>query len=255
MAAVYLVGAGPGDPDLLTVKAHRMIQSADVILHDSLVDGRVLALAKPGAELVDVGKRCGKKSTAQARINALLCDAARRSRNVVRLKGGDPMVFGRADEEMGALEAAGIGYEIIPGITTATAAAAALRLSLTKRQVSRGVHFLTGHGADGALPAHDWVALAKSGGTLVVYMGARKMFGAAAHLIEAGMDPALPAVAVENAARPEQRFFSATVATLGSVIEAAAPSGPVLILIGEALRGRGNAPLVSAGIRQVADVF
>jgi siroheme synthase len=169
----------------------------------------------------------------------LLCDAAGGGGIVVRLKGGDPMVFGRADEEMGALEAAGIGFEIIPGITTATAAAAALKLSLTKRQVSRGVHFLTGHGADGALPAHDWVALAKAGGTLVVYMGARTMFGAAAHLIEAGMDPALPAVAVENAARPEQRVLRATVATLGGVLEEAAPGGPVLILIGEALRGRG----------------
>jgi uroporphyrin-III C-methyltransferase len=253
MVRVFLVGAGPGDPDLLTVKAHRMIQNADVILHDSLVDGRVLALAKPGAALVDVGKRCGKISAPQTRINAMLCDAARGGGIVVRLKGGDPMVFGRADEEMRALEAAGIEFEIVPGITTATAAAAALQLSLTKRQVSRGVHFLTGHGADGALPAHDWVALAKAGGTLVVYMGARTMFGAAAHLIEAGMDPALPAVALENAARPEQRILRATVATLGGVIEAAAPSGPLIILIGEALRGRSYAPLVSAGIRQAVE--
>jgi uroporphyrin-III C-methyltransferase len=253
MVRVFLVGAGPGDPDLLTVKAHRMIQNADVILHDSLVDGRVLALAKPGAALVDVGKRCGKISAPQTRINALLCDAARGGGIVVRLKGGDPMVFGRADEEMRALEAAGIEFEIIPGITTATAAAAALQLSLTKRQVSRGVHFLTGHGADGALPAHDWVALAKAGGTLVVYMGARTMFGAAAHLIEAGMDPALPAVALENAARPEQRILRATVATLGGVIEAAAPNGPLIILIGEALRGRSYAPSVAAGIRQAVE--
>ena len=168
---VYLVGAGPGDPELLTVKASRVLQGADVVLHDSLVDARVLGLAPAGALLIDVGKRCGTRATAQSDINRLICYHAGAGGTVVRLKGGDPMIFGRADEELAALQAAGIACEVVPGVTAATAAAAALGLSLTKRQVSRALHILTGHGADGALPAHHWVALANAGGTLALYMG------------------------------------------------------------------------------------
>ena len=235
---VYLVGAGPGDPELLTVKASRVLQGADVVLHDSLVDARVLGLAPAGALLIDVGKRCGARATAQSDINRLICYHAGAGGTVVRLKGGDPMIFGRADEELAALQAAGIACEVVPGVTAATAAAAALGLSLTKRQVSRALHILTGHGADGALPAHHWVALANAGGTLALYMGARQITGVAAHLIEAGLPPRTPAVAVESASLPAQRIIRGDIAGLGKALSEAPPLGPVIVLIGEALAGR-----------------
>ena len=235
---VYIVGAGPGDPELLTMKAHRVLQSGEVVLHDSLIDARVLELAPADALLIDVGKRCGARATAQSEINRLLCHHARAGGTVVRLKGGDPMIFGRADEELAALQAAGFACEVVPGVTAATAAAAALGLSLTKRQVSRALHILTGHGADGALPAHDWAALANAGGTLALYMGARQITGVAAHLIEAGLPPETPAIAVESASLPTQRVTRADIATLGRALAAAPPQGPVIVLIGEALAGR-----------------
>jgi uroporphyrin-III C-methyltransferase len=238
MPRVFLIGAGPGDPELLTVKAHRLIQTADVILHDSLVDPRILALARTSAELIDVGKRCGKRSTAQEWINAALCRHALRGAITIRLKGGDPMIFGRADEELSALDAHDIEYEIIPGITTATAAAAALKISLTKRNTSRALHILTGHGADAKLPAHDWVALSARGGTLALYMGSQTLGGTASHLIEAGMHPAMPAIAIENVSLPDQKITCASIATLAGKLAAQSPSGPVLILIGEALAAR-----------------
>ncbi|MDR3520823.1 MAG: uroporphyrinogen-III C-methyltransferase [Acidocella sp.] len=232
-ARVFLVGAGPGDPDLLTIKAHRLLQSADVILHDSLVDPRILSLAADHAELVDVGKRCGKHSATQTTINELLVNYARTGQIIVRLKGGDPMIFGRATEEMESLQAAKIDCEIIPGITAATAAAASLQRSLTQRGIARSLHFLAGHGAEGGLPAHDWVALTRAGGTLVVYMGSQTVAGLASHLIEAGMNPAMPAIAVENASLPEQNITSATISTLPRQL--GRPSGPTILLIGAAM--------------------
>jgi uroporphyrin-III C-methyltransferase/precorrin-2 dehydrogenase/sirohydrochlorin ferrochelatase/uroporphyrin-III C-methyltransferase len=230
---VLLVGAGPGDPDLLTIKALRALQHADIILHDSLVGEQILGLASDGAELIDVGKRCGKHSSPQNRINQLLVTSARTGKLVVRLKGGDPMIFGRATEEMNALKAANIKFEIIPGITTATAAAATIQTSLTKRGAARSLHFLTGHGAEDGLPAHDWVALTKSGGTLVIYMGSQTLAGLASHLIEAGMNPTMPAIAIENASLPIQRNTHATISTLPRQL--GRPVGPTIILIGEAL--------------------
>ncbi|MBB5371884.1 uroporphyrinogen-III C-methyltransferase [Acidocella aromatica] len=235
MTSVFLVGAGPGDPDLLTVKALRLLQTADVVLHDSLVGKKILTLVSNKARLVDVGKRCGKTSAAQGEICRLLVAEARAGYRVVRLKGGDPMVFGRATEEMDALRETGIAFEVVPGITAATAAAAALQISLTRREVARSVHFLTGHGAAGGLPEHDWVALARGGGTLAVYMGAQTLPGLAAHLIEAGMSPDTPALAVENAALPGQRVLSGTLGALPRLLATAAPEGPVLVLIGQAL--------------------
>jgi uroporphyrin-III C-methyltransferase len=235
---VFLIGAGPGDPDLLTVKAHRILQTAEVIIHDSLVSPRILALAPKNAELIDAGKRCGKRATAQTWINAELCRHALRGAVTVRLKGGDPMIFGRADEELAALDSHGIDYEIVPGITAAAAAAASLKISLTKRNVARSLHIVTGHGADGNLPAHDWVALAARGGTLAVYMGAQKLSGIAAHLIESGMKPSVPAVAIENVSLPDQKIIRGTIATLSGGLARASFTGPVLILIGEALSKR-----------------
>jgi uroporphyrin-III C-methyltransferase len=231
---VFLVGAGPGDPDLLTVKAARLLGQAGIVLHDSLVDARILALAAQ-AELIDVGKRCGKASATQSTINELLVACARTGQIVVRLKGGDPMIFGRATEEICALVAAGFAYEVVPGVTAAVAAAASLKLSLTRRRVARTVHFLTGHGAEGGMPAHDFAALARAGGTLVIYMGGQTVGGLAAHFIEAGLAPETPAVAVENASLAAERMFFGTVATLPRMVHEAKPEGPVLLLIGVAL--------------------
>jgi uroporphyrin-III C-methyltransferase/precorrin-2 dehydrogenase/sirohydrochlorin ferrochelatase/uroporphyrin-III C-methyltransferase len=232
----FLAGAGPGDPDLLTIKTARLLSQADYVLHDSLVDARILALA-PQAELIDTGKRCGRHSATQEDISAALVRyAAIPGRITLRLKGGDPMIFGRATEEMAALEAAGIPYEIIPGITAASAAAASLHRSLTQRGIARSLHIFTGHGAESGLPAHDWISLTKSGGTLAVYMGGKTLAGLASHFIEAGMSPFMPAIAIENASLPAERIIQATIGTLPALVEAAAPSGPVLVLIGEALR-------------------
>jgi len=242
VAKVFLVGAGPGDPELITMKAHRLLQGAEVVLYDSLVSPLVVAMAGKQARLIDVGKRCGRHSASQAQICALLCAEALAGYVVVRLKGGDPMVFGRATEEMEALDAAGIAYEIVPGVTAATAAAATLKLSLTRRGIARSLHFLTGHGADSGMPAHDWVSLTKSGGTLVVYMGGQMLSGLATHFIEAGMAPTMPAIAVENASLPGQLVFRGQISTLPGLVMQSHPAGPVIVLIGEALADAMAAP-------------
>jgi uroporphyrin-III C-methyltransferase len=228
---VFFTGAGPGDPELLTLKAVKAIQAADVILYDSLVNETILDLAPRVALRIDVGKRCGKHSVSQREINLLLIEHAP-GNIVVRLKGGDPMIFGRITEELQALDAACIAYEIIPGITAASAAAASLGLSLTKRNIARSVHFLTGHGAEENLPAHDWAALTRAGGTIVIYMGRETLLGLAAHLIEAGMPPSMPAIAVENASLPSERITHATISTLPGKLHGI---GPTLILLGEAM--------------------
>jgi uroporphyrin-III C-methyltransferase len=237
-ARVYLAGAGPGDPDLLTLKAWRAIKAADVILHDSLVDPRIIALAESGAKCIDVGKRCGRHSTSQQQINQLLVAYALAGNIVVRLKGGDPMIFGRVTEEIEALEAQGIAYEVIPGVTAASAAAASLGRSLTRREVARSVHFLTGHGAEDGLPAHDWVALTRAGGTLVIYMGRETLPGLASHFIEAGMRPDMPAIAIENASLPDEHIIHGTISSLPRSVRDRAGNGPTLILVGGALENK-----------------
>jgi uroporphyrin-III C-methyltransferase len=248
---VYLVGAGPGDPELLTVRAYNLLHEADIILYDSLVDKRILGLARRGATLIDVGKRCGHHSSPQAAICALLVQHGSTGALVVRLKGGDPMIFGRATEEMQALDQAGITYEIVPGITAATAAAATLKISLTQRGVASSVHFLTGHGAQNRMPAHDWVAVVNAGGTLVIYMGGQTAAGIATHFIEAGMPPETPAMAVENASLPTQRNVPGTIATLPSRLENAGCTGPVLLMIGDALYG-AESKQISAFLKKTA---
>jgi uroporphyrin-III C-methyltransferase len=235
MTRVFLIGAGPGDPELLTIKAARLLRAAEVVLHDSLVDPRILAEA-PRARLIDVGKRCGRHSTPQQEICRLLVEEALTGHVVVRLKGGDPMVFGRATEEMEALRAHDISFEVVPGITAATAAAASLCLSLTRRGISRSLHFLAGHGAEDGLPAHDWVALTRAGGTLVVYMGGKTLPALAARFIEAGMPTDMPAVAIENASLETQAVMRGTIASLPQRVAEAAPRGPLLVLIGPAIR-------------------
>jgi uroporphyrin-III C-methyltransferase len=223
---VYLVGAGPGDPDLLTARAARLLATADVVLNDDLVPEAVLAMAHPEALAQNVGKRCGTKKITQAEINALMIENARAGRSVVRLKSGDPLVFGRAAEEMDALRAAGVEFEVVPGITAAFAAAAALGLSLTDRRASSSVHFSSGHHATGG-PAEIPEP------TRVVYMPGRDFSLLAAEWREQGLPGELPCVAISRAAQPDQRI---TATTLDGLSEVEPGPAPVLLLAGWAFK-------------------
>jgi uroporphyrin-III C-methyltransferase len=229
-AKVFLVGAGPGDPELMTLKAVRALAAADVVLVDELVSRACLAHVRPGAKVITVGKRGGCRSTPQAFIEKLLVRYARQGKNVVRLKGGDPFVFGRGGEELEALRAHGIPAEVVPGITAGTAVPAALGIPVTHRGLARGVTFLTGHTTDGSDP--DWAALVRSGTTLVIYMGLKNFARIVAALKNAGMDPATPACLVENGTLVNQKQC---VATLGS-LSATGFTGPALIVIGDVVR-------------------
>jgi uroporphyrin-III C-methyltransferase len=201
-ANVWLVGAGPGDPDQLTVKAARLLAEADVVVHDALVGDGVLALVPPATELIDVGKRPGRP-VAQELISALLVSLARDGKRVVRLKGGDPFVFGRGGEEAQALLAAGIPFEVVPGITAAVAAPAAAGVPVTHRGVAASFTVVTGHRRDGEQEI-DWRALARVGGTVVVLMGVAQRATIAAELIAGGLDPATPVAAVQSATTGDQ---------------------------------------------------
>lgn len=227
---VYLVGAGPGAPDLLTLRAADILRRADVVFHDALVHPDTLLLA-PQAEKIAVGKRCGKRSTVQRFINKRLVDAARKHDLVVRLKGGDPMLFGRAQEEITALRAAGIDFEVVPGVTAALAASAGLGVSLTQRGVSRNVSFVTARIGEGQ-PDHDWAASAVAADTALIYMGVGQAKLIADTLMARGRLPATPVVVVENVSLPEERRFALTLAELPD-IAAHAVSGPALIMLGE----------------------
>jgi len=230
MGKVYLVGAGPGAADLLTLRAARLLGRAGVVFHDALVDEAVLAMA-PQARRVAVGKRCGKLSTAQQFINRQLVDAARRHECVVRLKGGDPMLFGRAQEEIAALAQAGIEAEVVPGISAAFGASAALGLSLTRRGLSRSVVFLTPAVGQGERP-HAWADAARGADTVVLYMASRQAEAISRGLLAAGMPPGRPAVLVENASLPAQRVLPTTLAGLPQTAQELG-GGPALIMVGE----------------------
>ncbi len=227
---VHLVGAGPGAPDLLTLRAARLLGEADIIFHDALVHPDTLALATR-AEKIAVGKRCGRHSTAQRFINKRLIDAARSHRVVVRLKGGDPMLFGRAQEEIDALVAAGIPVSVVPGVTSALAASADLRQSLTQRGVSRSVAFVTPR-VSADTPDSAWADAAVAADTAVIYMGAKEAAAVSAALIARGKPPGLPVAIVENVSLPEQRILPTTLAALPQAV-AALGDGPALLLIGE----------------------
>lgn len=235
MVNVFLAGAGPGDPELLTLKVARLLGSAEVVLHDSLVGPEVLALICPDADIIDVGKRCGQASTAQAEICKLLVETAQTGKRVVRLKGGDPVIFGRLTEEMKALRLANIEFEVVPGVTAASAAAASLKVSLTQRRLARALHIVTGHGAESGLPSHNWTALAQAGGTLAIYMGSKYLPALVEKLLLAGASAELPIVAVERASLPGQRIIKASLAQMPEVMAQEAPTGPVLFLAGAAL--------------------
>ena len=245
---VTLVGAGPGDASLLTVKAVRALQSADVILFDALVSDEVLELARREAKRMLVGKRGGRDSCRQEEINALMLQLAGEGRRVVRLKSGDPMVFGRAGEEIDALRAAAIPHEVVPGVTAAQALAAEAKVSLTHRAEARSVRFVTGHGRDGRLPADlDWRGLADPGTTLAVYMGARTAPLLAARLLGEGADPETPVLAASAVSRAGTRRWRGPLSSLEAGVATLDADAPILIAIGAAMgRAEGAAPALAA---------
>jgi len=231
---VWLVGAGPGATDLLTLRAQRVLQEADVIVYDALVPEAVVAMGRRDAERISVGKRKGRHEVAQDEISALLVREASAGRRVVRLKSGDPLIFGRAGEEMAALAEAGLPFEVVPGVTAAFAAAASARAPLTLRGVASSLVFATGHDVDGrTLP--DWAGLALQGATVAVYMGRSVAAGVADRLVEAGLSADTPVAAVENAAQPNERILFGDLGELPALAGRADVDGPVLILIGRAL--------------------
>lgn len=225
---VFLIGAGPGDPELLTLKAVRSLAAADVVLIDDLVDRRVLEHA-PHARVVPVGKRGGCKSTPQAFIEKLMIRLARRGSIVARVKGGDPFVFGRGGEEAIALAEAGIECSVIPGITAGVGVPASLGIPVTHREVARGVTFVTAHARDGGAP--DWAALARAGTTLVIYMGLQRINEITAALAAAGSG-AVPAAVIERGTTTNERSVVGTVATIAAQAAAAGLGSPALIVVG-----------------------
>lgn len=232
---VWLVGAGPGDPELLTRKAERLILAADIVFYDALVGPRVLELAERGARLVSVGKRSGRHSKDQPTIDALIVEAALGGARVVRLKGGDPAIFGRATEELEACRAAGVPVRICPGITAASAAAAGLQVSLTLRGLARRLTLVTAHVRAGEELDLDWAALADPGATLAVYMGKASATRVSKNLIAAGLPGDTPVALVENASLPEEKQFFSRLDLLPLAAKTALGEGPALILIGQAV--------------------
>ncbi|MDB5812239.1 MAG: cobA [Betaproteobacteria bacterium] len=235
---VHLVGAGPGAADLITVRAARLLAQADIVFYDALVHPETLALAIR-AEKVAVGKRCGKHSTQQRFINKRLIDAARKHALVVRLKGGDPMLFGRAQEELDALKAAGIRCEVVPGVTAALAASADLKTSLTRRGVSRNVTFVTprvGEGED----ASDWIASVRNADTTVMYMAAGQAAAIAVKLLANGLPSDMPVAIVENASLPNMTVVRTTLNEMRSVTDRTLHGGPALLMIGRVFNAVTN---------------
>lgn len=234
MGTVYLIGAGPGDPGLLTRRGARLLRRADVVVHDALVDPRVLDLAPTWAERIDVGKRAGRTCTPQPQIQRILIEAAHRARVVVRLKGGDPFVFGRGAEEALALRAAGVRFRIVPGVTAAVGVAAYTGISLTHRDLASAVTFVTGQEdptrPDGRI---DWGHLAPTHGTLVIYMGMRRLRDIATTLIHAGRSPDTPAAVIEWGTLATQRLVTAPLREIADRTAEAGLGSPGLIIIGD----------------------
>jgi uroporphyrin-III C-methyltransferase len=229
---VYLVGAGPGDPELLTVKALRLLETADVVFHDDLVPGEVLALVHSRALITSVGKRCGRPRITQAGIHTLLIESARAGQSVVRLKSGDPLVFGRAGEEIAALRKAGIAFEVVPGITAALAAGAVLGLPLTDRDRASKLIFATGHHAEGKEAAPVWTGPLPRDATLVIYMPGRDLARLAAELQAAGVAADVPCAAVSHAATSRQSVAACRLETFTTL---ACGPAPLLVLVGRAM--------------------
>ena len=227
---VWLVGAGPGDPDLLTLRAARLVMQAELIVHDGLVDPRILAMAPGSAQLVSVAKRRSRHSMPQDEINALLVAEALAGRQVVRLKGGDPFIFGRGGEEAEACHAAGVAVEVVPGISAGLGGTAAAGIPITHRGLARSVAFATGHDSSGALADIDWASLARGAEVLVLYMAQRQIGAIADRLIAAGRAPEEPVALVANATGPNQSVVVTTLANAGR--DAAVAAAPLSIVIG-----------------------
>ncbi|MEZ5715035.1 MAG: uroporphyrinogen-III C-methyltransferase [Paracoccaceae bacterium] len=241
---VFLIGAGPGDPDLLTVKALRLLQGADVVVFDRLVSPEIMSLIPSGTRLIDVGKAAGCHKLPQSGINALLVRLACDGQRVVRLKGGDPLIFGRGSEEAAELALAGVPYEYVPGVTSAQGAAASTGVPLTHRGLASSVRYVTGHRAKDAPLDLDWARLADPDSTLVIYMGAMNIAEIAERLVAHGLPGDTPAMAVAAATTPDEARAVATLATLADAIRARRLSAPVLIVIGRvvSLYGAGQQP-------------
>lgn len=230
---VWLVGAGPGDPELLTLKALKALQGADVVVHDGLVSDEILAMAPAAAQKISVAKRKSRHSYAQDEINRMLVAFALQGLKVVRLKGGDPFIFGRGGEELEACREAGVDCVVVPGVTAALAAGAGAGAPLTHRGLAQAVTFVTGHAAKGEEPDLDWGSLAKPNQTVVIYMGVSTAAGVARRLTQAGRNPATPALIVENASRADERRIVARLDELSEV--AASLNGPALLIVGESM--------------------
>lgn len=240
---VVIVGAGPGDPELITLKALRALQSADAVLYDDLVSPAIVEMARREAEKIPVGKRGYKPSYRQDHIISLLISLASQGKKVIRLKGGDPMVFGRANEEIAALKAAAVPVEIIPGVTAALGAAAGLQVSLTQREIAQRLQFVTAHAHDGKLPEDvDWRALCDPRASTIVYMGLRTLDPLRQRLLANGIKPSTPAILVERATCPDERHIFGTIDDIAGKVAAAGPEGPCVILIGEAFANAFSLP-------------
>lgn len=229
---VFLIGAGPGDPDLLTIKALRLIQSADVVVYDRLVSPEIMALIPAGTRRISVGKTAGFHAVPQDRINALLVDLARQGHSVARLKGGDPLIFGRGSEEAEELAQAGVAYEYVPGITAAQGAASTTGIGLTHRGLATGVRYVTGHRARDEQLDLDWASLADPDTTLVVYMGAANMGEISARLIAHGLPTDTPVLAIAHATTPREQRRISTLARIADDMARAPFEAPVLFMIG-----------------------
>ena len=246
---VHLVGAGPGDPELITLKGARRLAAADVVVYDRLVDPRVLDLAATGAERIFAGKRRDNHFMRQVEINELLVRRAQRGQTVVRLKGGDPLIFGRGGEELEALIEAGIPFEIVPGVTAAAGCAAGAVIPLTHRDHARTLVLTTGHTKDGE-PHLDWQALCRPQQTLVFYMGHQALPALCAGLVTHGLAPATPAAMIENGTLPDQRVIRAGLAALPQAVARAGLTGPALLVVGEVVDALpGNEAAAAAVLR------
>jgi uroporphyrin-III C-methyltransferase/precorrin-2 dehydrogenase/sirohydrochlorin ferrochelatase len=230
---VALVGAGPGDPDLLTIKAARLIAEAEIVFADRLVGEGVMKLVSPAAQVVPVGKSKGEHSVPQDEIHRRMIETAKAGKRVVRLKGGDPFIFGRGGEEVEALRAAGVEVEVVPGISAALGVAAVSQIPLTHRDIAQAVTFVTGHAALGKEPDLDWVSLARPNQTVVVFMGVGTAEAIAARLIAAGRDPATPVAVVENGTRDNEIRAFGSLGNVADVIQESGIQGPALLIIGE----------------------
>jgi uroporphyrin-III C-methyltransferase len=238
---VHLIGAGPGDPELLTVKAVRLLRNAEVVLHDELIGHDILQLVPSSAQIYNVGKRCGKQTISQHETNSLMVILAQSGQDVIRLKGGDPSIFGRLGEEITALREAGIRFEIVPGISAALAAASRAQISLTHREVAHAVVFVTGHEAAGS-DRVNFRGLVATGATLVIYMPGSSYPEIARKLTHAGMAQETPCAIVSNATTPDEKIFPTTVGELARAPRLAAPT---LLIVGKVLQ-----PLAFKNIQQ-----